>query len=71
MIDEIKQQLDFVEWLKNQGIYNPMESAHTMRRMFSVYNSINADLKIVYESLIAKDYIAAIEILSEVLKDGG
>ncbi len=27
------------------------------------------DLKIVYESLIAKDYIAAIEILSEVLKD--
>ncbi len=28
------------------------------------------DLKIVYESLIAKDYIAAIEILSEALKDG-
>lgn len=27
------------------------------------------DLKIVYESIIAQDYIAAIEILSEVLKE--
>lgn len=31
---------------------------------------LQAALKIVYESLIAKDYIAAIEILSEVLKAG-
>ncbi len=57
MSDEIKQQLNFVEWLKDQGIYNPMESAHTMRRMFNVYKSRDPELKELTEKLWDSDQL--------------
>lgn len=34
---EIKEQLTFVDWLKNHGIYDPMERAVTMQKMFTVW----------------------------------
>ncbi|MDX2350631.1 MAG: hypothetical protein QNK32_09600, partial [Porticoccus sp.] len=34
---EIKKQLEFIEWLKANDIYNPMESSHTMRQMHRVW----------------------------------
>lgn len=33
----IKEQLEFVEWLKKKKRYNPMESGHTMLKMFEVW----------------------------------
>ena len=35
---DLGERLGFVEWLKAQGMYNPMESAHTMRKMHRVWN---------------------------------
>lgn len=35
--DQIRDQLVFVDWLKEQGIYNPMESAGTMQKMHQVW----------------------------------
>ncbi len=50
-----------------------MESRHELQDRIVKLEAENKkqqkDLKIVYQSLIAKDYIAAIEILSEVLKE--
>jgi len=40
MSKEIKKQLDFVEWLKSVGLYNPMESALTMRKLQAVYDEL-------------------------------
>ena len=40
MSEEIKVQLEFVEWLKNQGMYNPMESARTIDKMFRVFVAV-------------------------------
>ena len=36
-MDRIREQQEFVEWLKIQGMYNPMESGLTMEKMFCVY----------------------------------
>lgn len=33
----IKRQSVFIDWLKEKGIYNPMESGKTMMRMFQVW----------------------------------
>lgn len=41
--EEIERQLGFVEWLKSAGIYNPMESAHTMRKMQAVYMACRSE----------------------------
>lgn len=38
---KIREQLDFVEWLKNQGMYSPVESAATMQKMFRVFIAVN------------------------------
>lgn len=37
---EIQRQLEFVEWLKSKGIYNPMESAQTMVKLQSVWEAM-------------------------------
>jgi hypothetical protein len=34
---EVEQQLAFVQWLKANHMYNPFESANTMRRMMRVW----------------------------------
>ena len=33
----IKKQKEFVEWLKERGMYNPCESAFVMQKMFKVW----------------------------------
>ena len=43
---------------------------HEKEELQAENKKLQEDLKIVYESIIAKDYIAAIEILSEVLNEG-
>jgi DNA repair exonuclease SbcCD ATPase subunit len=35
--NKINQQIQFVEWLKENGIYNPMESGECMNKMFQVW----------------------------------
>ncbi len=45
MSDEIKKQLEFVEWLKVQGMYNPMYSANVMERMFCVYEVADKEIQ--------------------------
>lgn len=39
--DVIAKQLEFVEWLKDNGMYNQFDSAHTMRKMMSVWEKMN------------------------------
>lgn len=43
-IDILKQkvdrQLEFVEWLKSKGLYNPIESAQTMNKMHAVWEAM-------------------------------
>lgn len=41
--EEIEKQLEFVEWLKEKGLYSAMESASTMRKMHAVYDAALAD----------------------------
>ena len=43
--DLIKEQLDFVEWLKTQGMYDPMESADIMEKMFRVFIALSKSIK--------------------------
>lgn len=40
----IQKQLEFVEWLKEKGMYNPMESAETMQKMHSVWEAAQTSL---------------------------
>lgn len=35
--DQISEQMVFVEWLKENGIYSVMESAETMQKMHKVW----------------------------------
>lgn len=35
----ISRQVEFGEWLKARGMYNIHESAHTMQRMFQVWEA--------------------------------
>ena len=39
--ETIKRQLQFVEWLKKNGLYNPMESAYTMQKLQKVWEKDN------------------------------
>ena len=40
--DLIAEQIRFVEWLKDRDMYNPMESADTMRKMHRVWKAATA-----------------------------
>ena len=33
----IKDQQQFIEWLKKNGLYNPLESGETMQKMHDVW----------------------------------
>ena len=59
-MDELKadmlKQLEFVEWLKSQGIYNPMESFTTMERMFCVYKALNTRTPELPEKCTVEQY---------------
>lgn len=37
MTNLIKNQQEFIKWLKERKLYSEMESSHTMARMFSVW----------------------------------
>ena len=41
----IKEQLKFVEWLKQQGLYNPAYSAYLMQKMFEVWQAATSPLE--------------------------
>jgi DNA-directed RNA polymerase subunit RPC12/RpoP len=45
MNDLIQQQQEFVEWLKSKDLYNALESAPTMQRMFEVWKAMKSDGK--------------------------
>jgi len=40
---KIDKQLEFIEWLKSKGLYNPMESASTMQKMHNVWEAANKE----------------------------
>lgn len=35
----VDKQLEFVDWLKERGLYNPMENAVTMQKMHEVWEA--------------------------------
>jgi hypothetical protein len=37
--DRVDKQLEFIEWLKSKGLYDPMESADTMQKMHNVWEA--------------------------------
>ena len=37
---KIDDQLAFIKWLKSNGLYNPNDSAHTMRKMHEVWQAM-------------------------------
>jgi hypothetical protein len=37
--DRVDKQLEFIEWLKSKGLYDPMESAGTMQKMHNVWEA--------------------------------
>lgn len=39
----VKDQLQFITWLKANKLYNPMEDARTMRRMFEVWKAMRGE----------------------------
>jgi len=39
----VQEQLDFIKWLKEKGLYNPMESAITMCKMQAVWKAAKED----------------------------
>jgi len=64
MSDEIQQQLNFVEWLKENNLYNEYDNAATMRRMQAVWlanQQQGEKYRIVLEKLVLlknhKDHI--------------
>ncbi len=48
-IDEnvIKEQAEFVEWLKARGVYNEFDSGHMMQEKFRIWKLMKKDLKSV------------------------
>ncbi|MHA1972838.1 MAG: hypothetical protein ACTSW1_07590 [Candidatus Hodarchaeales archaeon] len=38
--EKVDKQLEFIEWLKDKGLYNPMESADTMQKMHNVWKAM-------------------------------
>ena len=40
-MDKIREQQEFVEWLTSQKMYNSMESALAMQKMFRVFVAVN------------------------------
>lgn len=49
------KQLKFVEWLKEKGLYNPMESSHNMQLMQKVWEATTDGKEVVtfdYEELL-------------------
>ena len=37
--DDIDEQLEFIKWLKEKEMYDPMESGNTMNKMFKVWKA--------------------------------
>ena len=46
----LEEQQKFVEWLKSKGIYNPMESGHTMSEMFHVWKLMKEESNVKMET---------------------
>jgi hypothetical protein len=42
----IQKQLEFVEWLKEKGMYNPVESAQTMQKMHNIWEAAQISPKV-------------------------
>ena len=36
---KVDKQLEFIEWLKSKGLYEPMENAVTMNKMHAVWQN--------------------------------
>lgn len=51
----IQEQIQFVEWLKEKGLYNPIESAATMQKMHSVWLAARAGEKNTIQVLTDDD----------------
>lgn len=43
MSELLKEQEQFVNWLKSKRMYNPMESAYTMQKMHTVWKTLREE----------------------------
>ncbi len=43
MNERIQQQREFVEWLKEKGLYYALDSEFTMQKMFRVWKAMKED----------------------------
>jgi len=41
--EDIAEQLEFIEWLIERGMYNPMESGITTNKMFKVWKTMKEE----------------------------
>ncbi len=70
-MDKIREELSNTivsEILFHDGVNEGYFRREVLKLLVNYDKSKDEDLKIVLKSLIAKDYIAAIEILSEILE---
>ena len=45
--ERVSKQLEFIKWLKSEGMYTPMDSAYTMNRMHKVWETTHKTLYLV------------------------
>lgn len=64
----IQKQLEFVEWLKEKGMYNPMESAQTMQKLHAVWEAAQLELRPAEVDLIRQWFDAAQDLNEDYLK---
>ena len=53
---QVNEQLEFIEWLKSKGMYNPLESAPTMQKMHMVWEAMHEEsysFGVLWESVSA------------------
>ena len=41
--EEVKQQLEFTEWLKRKGLYDPMASSRIMLYAYAIWKELKKD----------------------------
>lgn len=45
MTDLLKEQEEFVDWLRSKGMYKPMEASHIMQMMFTVWKTLKEEME--------------------------
>ena len=65
--EQIAEQLEFVEWLKARGMYNPMESARAMQAMHAVWKAQRVEIQRLeaLEALVFDGYVVHSHVAPE------